>query len=255
MDDPTTDPDAQDISSSYVEVVEPQHTLSELVRDAIVNSDCFCKPGDPTCSDWVDSEHRWNSIHTAVMHVIGPISENSNLVRHAKRELELIGEEPETIEGLLKVIQAFADMGHSGGSASVCIPWINTLLQFKNIKPLTNDPTEWMHHGPAVWGEEAGIWQNIRNSEAFSNDGGKTYYLLSEGGSNINRRPIHKSYPAQEGIIGEVEYTFCGSTEDEAVCACGCSGYDERCPLYLHHYHGITQVPTSHICCKIPGRD
>ncbi len=64
----------------------------------------------------------------------------SNLVEHARRELELVGEEEEFIEGYLKVIQAFADMGHSGGSASVAIPVIQTLLQFKNLKPLTDNP-------------------------------------------------------------------------------------------------------------------
>lgn len=54
--------------------------------------------------------------------------------------------------------------------------------------------------------------------------------------------------------IQPVEQTFCGPTDDEAVCACGCSGYDERCPLYLKHLHGTTQVPESHNCCVIPGR-
>ena len=96
----------------------------------------------------------------------------SNLVNHAKRELELVGEDPETIEGLLKVIQAFADMGHSGGSAAVAVPMINDLLQFKNLTPLTNDPEEWIEVGDD-------IWQNRRNPEAFSKDGGRSYILLS----------------------------------------------------------------------------
>lgn len=104
----------------------------------------------------------------------------SNLVEHATRELQLIGEEPEFIAGYLRVIQAFADMGHSGGSASVAIPTINALLQFKNLKPLTDDPDEWMQHSEEVWGAEGGVWQNKRNGEAFSDDGGKTYYLLSD---------------------------------------------------------------------------
>lgn len=113
----------------------------------------------------------------------------SNLVDHARRELELIGEDRETIDGYLKVVQAFADMGHSGGSASVAIPVLNELLQFKNLRALTNDPAEWMYHGPDM----GDVWQNIRNGEAFSNDGGKTYYLLSEGGHDGNRKPLHES--------------------------------------------------------------
>ena len=119
--------------------------------------------------------------------------EESNLVNHAKRELEIIGEEPEFVKGYLKLIQAFADMGHSGGSASVAIPVINELLQFKNLSPLTDNPDEWFFHGPEMWDGENGVWQNIRNGEAFSNDGGKTYYLLSEGANDQNRKPMHDS--------------------------------------------------------------
>lgn len=101
----------------------------------------------------------------------------SNYVKHARRELELLGEEYDTIVGYLKIIQAFSDMGHSGGSASVAIPTINALLQFQNLKPLTNNPAEWTDVG-----EQHGfpLSQSKRCSEAFSEDGGKTYYLLSE---------------------------------------------------------------------------
>ena len=119
--------------------------------------------------------------------------EESNLVKHARRELILLGEDAETINGYLKVVQAFADIGHSGGSASVAIPTINALLQYKNLKPLTDDIHEWNHVGDAT-PESPNIWQNTRNSEAFSNDGGKTYYLLSECN---RRRPkkMHDSVP------------------------------------------------------------
>jgi hypothetical protein len=72
--------------------------------------------------------------------------------------------------------------------------------------------------------------------------------LLSEGGSDQHRHPLHTAV--------DMTHTFCGPTEDETICACGCTAYDARCPLYLKHYHhGLTQVPESHICCKIPGRD
>jgi hypothetical protein len=114
----------------------------------------------------------------------------SNLVAHARRELQTINEEPETIEGYLKVIQAFADMGHSGGSASVAIPTINALLQFKHLSPLTNDPKEWMDVGN-ISGHP--FWQSKRNSEAFSMDGGKTYYLLSDGSNSQHQVKIYES--------------------------------------------------------------
>lgn len=124
---------------------------------------------------------------------IFPEELDSNLVRHAKRELELIGEDPETVEGYLEVIRAFAKMGHSGGSASVAIPTIHQLLQFKNLSDLTNDPNEWNHIAEEQWGSPGGIWQSSRDPEAFSNDGGQTYYLLSEGGNDKNRHPLHVS--------------------------------------------------------------
>ena len=119
----------------------------------------------------------------------------SNLVDHARRELVLIGEEPTTISGYLDVIQAFADMGHSGGSRSVAIPVINTLLQFKPLTPLTNDPDEWTRVGDR-------FWQSQRDSEAFSYDNGITYYLLSE--RDIDPKSIHIADPKpmhpEEGV-------------------------------------------------------
>lgn len=97
----------------------------------------------------------------------------SNLVTHARRELELLGVEKEMVDHVCKVVEAFAEYGHSGGSASWTIHILNELLQFNNLTPLTNDPKEWNNVGD-------GVWQSARNSEAFSQDGGKSYYLLSE---------------------------------------------------------------------------
>lgn len=105
----------------------------------------------------------------------------SNLMVHARRELQILGEDPEVVEGYLKMIQIFADMGHSGGSASVFIPTLAALLRFENLKPLTNDPMEWSEVG-----EE--MWQNVRNGAAFSNDGGETYWLVSDG--SVMGRPL-----------------------------------------------------------------
>ena len=116
----------------------------------------------------------------------------SNSVAWARKELELLGEDPETIDGYLKVVQAFADMGHSGMSASIAIPVLNSLLLFKNLTPLTNDPSEWMAIDADLCGE-AGCYQSKRNPEAFSTDGGKTYYLLSEGAHSKNQRPLHNT--------------------------------------------------------------
>jgi hypothetical protein len=129
--------------------------------------------------------------------------EESNLVRHARHELELLGEEPETVAGYLKVIQAFSDMDHSGGSAFVAIPTIYQLLKYKNLMPLTDNPDEWIHHDEDVWGESGGIWQNVRNSECFSRDEGKTYYILSEVKDEDDLYPMHTSVSYKDGMNGD----------------------------------------------------
>lgn len=113
------------------------------------------------------------------------MSEESNLVAHARFELKAIGEEPEVIEGYLKVVQAFADMRHSGGSAMVAVPIITDLLSFKNLSPLTSDPTEWVDVGY----DGHVLWQNNRRCDAFSKDGGKTYYLLDSPGIHLSNAP------------------------------------------------------------------
>lgn len=101
------------------------------------------------------------------------------LVNHARRELELIGEEPDVIDWYLKVIEAFSEFGHSGGSASVAIPTINALLQFENLSPITNNPEEWNHVSIYIAGEPI-LWQSKRNPRLFSEDEGKHYYIVGE---------------------------------------------------------------------------
>lgn len=115
-------------------------------------------------SEWQFKMTEWNDAH---------IREDGNLVAHATRELSLIHNDKKFNDCIINAIRAFAQYGHSGGSAGVGIHILYDLLQYKNLSPLTNDPKEWNEVGPNAW-------QSSRNSEAFSHDGGKTYYLLSE---------------------------------------------------------------------------
>jgi hypothetical protein len=117
----------------------------------------------------------------------------SSLVDHAREELVRIGEDPMTIAGYLDVIQAFADMGHSGGSASVAIPTINALLCWKNLTPLTDSPEEWMNV-TSMGGMDTALWQSNRNPECFSTDGGKTYYCMSEREADPSSLHISQPY-------------------------------------------------------------
>lgn len=121
-------------------------------------------------------------------------AEDSPLVAHARQELRLIGEDDFVITGLCKVIRAFADMGHSGGSAPYAIAYLERLLRFQPLSELTDDPGEWIdRHADGT--TPVPLWQSARNPEAFSTDGGKTYTLLSEkeAAGDVATTPLHRS--------------------------------------------------------------
>ncbi len=124
-----------------------------------------------------------------------PADPESNLVSHARRELERIGEEPGTIDWYLSVVRAFTAFGHSGTSADAMLPVLERLLRFKPLSELTDDPAEWIDRS-----ELNGMpwWQNIRDHRAMSHDGGKTYWMTHDadaaGGSDA--APVYRSAPA-----------------------------------------------------------
>jgi len=104
--------------------------------------------------------------------------DDSGLAKHARRELELIGEDPEVIGWYCRVIREFASFGHSGGSASAAVPVLHELLQWHPLSPVTSDPAEWIDQGEA---SGYPLWQNRRDSRCFSEDGGKTWMRLGGG--------------------------------------------------------------------------
>ena len=108
------------------------------------------------------------------------MNEESNLVRHARRELALLGNDEEFNDSIIGAVRAFASYGHSGGSAAVAVPMLTALLQWKTLTPLTDDPDEWQHHDKDACGLEAGIWQSRRDPSAFSHDVGRTYHHVSD---------------------------------------------------------------------------
>lgn len=124
--------------------------------------------------------------------------EESNFVKHARRELELVGEEPRYIEWYLNVIRAYAAFGHSGGTLGATLSTLYALLQFQNLTPLTDNPNEWIDVAGYTGANPGGVWQNIRNSEAFSYDNRQTYYLNSEGGKL--KGPAHKTKKHDEPV-------------------------------------------------------
>lgn len=108
--------------------------------------------------------------------------ERSNLVTHALTELDrtgLLGSDSD-YDGMIgaavmELVKVFARQGHSGMSAQITASLFNELASYRALTPLTDDPAEWnkVHDDPVMW-------QNVRNSEAFSDDGGATFYLVGE---------------------------------------------------------------------------
>lgn len=105
----------------------------------------------------------------------------SNLVRHAWRELRAVGYVAKGADdysemvgaAVMRAVRSWSKENHSGFSHTSALALFNKVVNFKPLGPLTDSPDEWGHVSD-------GIWQNTRQGEAFSNDGGKTYYLLDE---------------------------------------------------------------------------
>lgn len=100
----------------------------------------------------------------------------SRLVEHARAELARIGEDQDVIDHIVGVIAKFCEFGHSGGSAMTIIPVIEKLLRGQALSPLTSDPAEWEDRSKM---SGTPLWQNKRDSRAFSTDGGQTWTLVS----------------------------------------------------------------------------
>ena len=97
----------------------------------------------------------------------------SDLSKHAIGELSLIKEDPKIILWYVSVIEAFNIMQLPQEAADHCVATLTQLLRYANLAPLTDEPREWVQIGDE-------LWQSIRNRDAFSNNGGKTYKLYSE---------------------------------------------------------------------------
>lgn len=118
---------------------------------------------------------------------------DSPLVDHARRELALIGEDQDVIDGIVKVIEAFAEVADSGGSTPFVIAHVEKLMRFEPLSPLTNDHAEWQDQSAA---SGVPLWQSRRNPMAFSADGGQTYTLLGEEPKTSDSgQPVHASQP------------------------------------------------------------
>ena len=126
----------------------------------------------------------------------------SGLVRHARKELELVGmfDEDSDYGGMIgnsvmELIKVFAEQGHSGHSAGRVNALFHKLAAYQTICPLTGEDSEWNDVG-GIGNDNT--FQNNRNSAVFKQGkDGQAYYIDAI------------IWRTQEGM------TYTGKTEEE----------------------------------------
>lgn len=101
----------------------------------------------------------------------------SNLVKHAQKELELIGAFSEdddfyggsTGKAVMELIEVFSKQGHSGTSASIVAHLFNKLAKYEPIAPVMGTDDEWVE-------VSKGLWQNNRLTAVFKHEDGTCTY-------------------------------------------------------------------------------
>jgi len=107
----------------------------------------------------------------------------SNLLKHAERELKLIGYDGKdeynnmAKEAILQLIETFAKQGHSGFSAPYVANMFHKLANYEVLSPLTGNDDEWSD----VLDERSSdntkmLFQNNRDSRVFKDEKG-AYFL------------------------------------------------------------------------------
>jgi hypothetical protein len=129
---------------------------------------------------------------------------SEGLVDHANYELQQAGlfDKDSDYNGMLgnavmSLVEVFADQGHSGFSAAMCIDLFKRLASWKALTELTNNPQEWQLVSDYYSGPEEDLkgmeWQSRRIPSCFSSDGGKTYYDIDEECDDPSNKTIHTS--------------------------------------------------------------
>lgn len=104
----------------------------------------------------------------------------SNLINHAKTELDCIGMKENNEDEMnldmrkciLDVIQVFANQGHSGFSANYAANIISKLMKFEPLSPLTGEDSEWSDVSEIGGANDGSLFQNKRCSHVFKDDVG-----------------------------------------------------------------------------------
>ena len=112
---------------------------------------------------------------------------------------------------VLKLLDVFADEGHSGSSAPYAISLFEKLARFKPIAPLTGEDDEW---NLLDYGVEP-KWQNKRASHVFKDAEGQAYDIDGKvfwEWSGTKEEPFKAYYTCRESRV-PVTFPYTPSTE------------------------------------------
>lgn len=108
--------------------------------------------------------------------------EESNLVKHAKREFLALGYKPIAEceenpdkwiqENVIELLEVFSKQGHSGFSAPWAVSMFAKLAKYEVLSPLTGEESE--------WGTRCDKDQNKRCSAVFRNPDGSAYHIYGK---------------------------------------------------------------------------
>lgn len=105
----------------------------------------------------------------------------SNLIKHAERELALAGISTSKDDfskkitaDVLELMRVFSAQDHTHDSAEMVRNIFLQLASWEVITPITDDPYEWVDVTEEMGSKET-VHQNLRGPAHFSRDGGKTW--------------------------------------------------------------------------------
>lgn len=123
--------------------------------------------------------------------------EPAELTVHIVNELTLLGSDEETIEKFLKIVRLIDEIDSSSGPPFKFLNSYRRLIKEKNLTPLSDDAEEWEPIENVSEDYPDGLWASRRNKEAFSEDGGRTYFLIVDVVENFAQRAYFHSIPRQ----------------------------------------------------------
>lgn len=166
--------------------------VAEQYEDHVPESYRDPHPAERRAEQLDRERQHWRDRYAELTEKLGyPMDGNdpdSNLLRHARTEMSKAGlyDEDSDYGGMLgqaveDLVRVFQAQGHSGLSAHIVMDLFKNVASFKTLTPLTDDPDEWMQVSPDMMPDgDPTVWQSRRRPDAFSNDGGKSYYLLDD---------------------------------------------------------------------------